>query len=1261
MAEEKELVVEERLVSPSKVTPILFVGLGGCGLKMVKRVKEHLLRRPDYEQRFKALAKFVAVDTNIHDLQEARDLMDETILLSDFEKQDYARMANGEQFLEPDDYFTQWVPHDYRFRAGDVAGAGQIRIESRLGLYYQIKHRDVLAKFRRQLEALKNHEHGHRSLDGTEIRIVICYSVAGGTGSGSHLPMAYLLRDIAMQLGKPRIFGAAVLPSVFEDKSGRNKDGIFANGYAALKETEHLMKLNAPDRINPVDAITFHYNPADPSRRSVSSAPFEFVYLIDRPERFAVEDVPGAAADGLYLQFFSPIFGHQAANYDNYTQWQRELVPLDFKEKHVQGFSTFFGSFGAAALLVPTDGLVDYSARRVALMMLRRNLVREIPGDTHFEDLRQSGEFDKVTIDIYGSEREISVKDLAELRGAGITQLARRALYLKRIQLLAKAEKGRGLVKTEFDHIEAHGRMLDEADQASLNQPYSSDTWRTRMVFVFEQLVGRIALTNPPEGQIRKNAIEAAQKLLQPVNASNDVNAVHRAFSDAKARLEKTMREGLVQQGGRKVPGFAYLIDEIFLTDIDGAGEVDWRAKRYAISTILSTPRFNDIAPRELPPEPDPGLAQNIKAPDPGVGTLDRVIGTAEAKEDAARDEHKAQVKAAVTDYYTKCMNWLVSLANVRYAEYLGQLKSALVNIEKALTSFDDDIETVDREECQRLADLLVRGSDLANRYELDAEALQMESKRRLWDFYFFDKWAQSRHFDMSSLELREMQARFFASEDDNLGRGIRRLRNILAAYQTYARQHIQPEIEGALDAKDPDRRDGYTLTKALRDEVIYRALFLSNEETIRAKGDEHIGRLLNEFKALPENERAKVAGIGPRDTTNREYLRDKIKRVVIERANLLCYVNESLTLQGGVRPCDEFVALYDKDLKNSDIYALAQEVGNGLQWVESDSPNPKEIIFYRSRMNLPMYAFARLAEMRSNYLELKRSTIRPKVLHIDKNWENTLPDLDPDAAIEFFDRLSLRRQVIGFAALMVAKSAMDELNAPIEPIIQHRSGASLRSRADSYWILRPVRDVKGEGEQTTAPGERVTAPPESGERYHHLGQSLREAIARLPKTLASNPVNYEPYQTLINRVHHGRAPQLLKHVIRQTFAWKTQHDSLRERYGVTNDSRQHARLDDLRQSYEQLADALSDLRRELLERRDEDSLDRIGMRTGLGNEEDDKEHEFIEQSIKLLNDFDERWTRLLNPNLADRVSPLFAKLFEKHEPTTPGTAASEG
>ncbi len=209
----RSTVVEDLLTKPSQVAPTLFVGLGGAGCKLIKRVHDHVRQRPDFKERYEQLTQFAYLDTNLHDLEKYREIAGDLFLISDFEKAEYSKLAGGKAYLDPDDYFTQWVPHDYKFRAGDTAGAGQIRIESRLGAYYQIKHKDFGLRFRRLIEKLKDHAHGHRKLDSQEIRIVIAYSVAGGTGSGSHLPIAYLLRDIAAQFGKPLIFGIAALSS----------------------------------------------------------------------------------------------------------------------------------------------------------------------------------------------------------------------------------------------------------------------------------------------------------------------------------------------------------------------------------------------------------------------------------------------------------------------------------------------------------------------------------------------------------------------------------------------------------------------------------------------------------------------------------------------------------------------------------------------------------------------------------------------------------------------------------------------------------------------------------------------------------------------------------------------------------------------------------------------------------------------------------------------------------------------------------------
>ena len=367
----RKLVVDELLAKPSTVVPTLVVGVGGSGCRMVARIASHLRSRQDFEERYRSRVRFALFDANVNDLEGYRELADETFLFSDFEKEEYANLASGKLFLEADPYFTQWFPPNYRFRAS-TSGAGQHRLESRLGFFYQAKHKGLAPRSQRLLEDLNRHEHGHRRLDSAEIRIVLCFSVAGGTGSGCHLPIAYMLRDLARQVGKPKMIGAAVLPSVFEDKTGVNRDGIFANGYAALKEMEHLMKLGAPEsRFYPNEGLTFHYDPSDESKRTVRERPFEFLYIIDKPDSFNVAEPVDAAADGLYLQLFSPLFGAQTSDYDDYTQHQRFLVPHDFEAKGMQGFSTFYGSFGASVLQVPVASLVDYCTWAAGLHLMR--------------------------------------------------------------------------------------------------------------------------------------------------------------------------------------------------------------------------------------------------------------------------------------------------------------------------------------------------------------------------------------------------------------------------------------------------------------------------------------------------------------------------------------------------------------------------------------------------------------------------------------------------------------------------------------------------------------------------------------------------------------------------------------------------------------------------------------------------------------------------------------------------------------------------
>lgn len=1275
---EKEIVIKDRLVAPSMITPTLFIGLGGCGLKIVKRVKEHLMTRPDYEERYRALTKFTAFDTNINDLEKARQHMDDVFLLSDFEKEDYAKLATGQLFLEPDDYFTQWVPDGYRFRAGDTAGAGQIRIESRLGLYYQTKHRDVIPRLRRILEDMKNHAHGHRRLDSNEIRIVLCYSVAGGTGSGSHLPMAYLIRDLASQLGKPRIHGVAVLPSVFEDKTGHNKDGIFANGYAALKETEHLMKLGAPEAIGyPESGLEFHYNPADTTKRTVRTQPFDFLYAIDRPERFTVSDVVAAAADGLYLQLFSPIFGEQAGDYDNYTQHQRFLVPHDFEKKDVRGFTSFYGSYGSAVFLVPNEGLLEYCAKAAALDILRSSFVGQIPSDAAFDALRRNyANFNTIRFAAAGGSAEandVHVKDFHQLAGDD-QKHAKRALFEKRVRLLAEAEHQSAgkTISAEFRNIWRHGHgaaFVNPVDHDTANSGEANGTPYDRpeksIVGYLERSIG-VASTEGAVDLTRSELFRDSQRTFRDVlerardRTLSDANgfAKEQEFDDAANGFRKTVERALEQAissletaGDRETSDApAGLTALRGLRFLDGLG-IDLRAQRYAF-IMLSQHPARKAAADELKRLDERGARSTAKSEEQAASTAKK-SGVAALFGSSGPDAK--QLEDLKTNLERECEAAIkASEPALRRAYFQGLLDffKAAESYEARLASMEDGFDQLEKDMSRRLEDLRKSGGAQANKYILDGEALQIENGERLWDYYYEDKCASEFSISAGDAELNKILAGRFiesAKKKSQTSRGIKELEDTLKDIESYARKKLEPRLLGVFGSADPVERHGYTLHQALEDEVRYRALHLSRNEDDASSRRELVRQALGRYKALPEAER--IAQFGIQEPIHRDYLRDKVKRIVNERAQLLCYYNDSRDQQGGVRPCQILIGCLNPGFWESEVGRLLKgpDTVSGVQWVNDESANLQEVVFYRAVLNVPLYVFGRMEEMRSDYNKFKSMSKRPKVLHIDKNWEDSLQDLDPEAAIEFHRRHNLRRQVIGFAALYVAN---ESANLDIERLITQRSkSSSARAGEDSYWILRPPppkRDASAPKAKQKAGALEAAAPitpDESEGRYAPLGEDLRDAIANLPTLLQNNPVDYKPYQVIINKVSKGLAPRVLEHICQLVFLWKQQHDSRRERYGVSPDERQQRRLTDLRESYSRLAEALEELRHEIADIHEE-RLSEQSLKSGADNGTQKSEYIAIANSVSILEKFRSDWEELMNPDSADGAGGIFDNLF---------------
>ncbi|MEM9594344.1 MAG: tubulin-like doman-containing protein [Acidobacteriota bacterium] len=1215
---ERQVVVEDLLTKPSAVSPMLFVGLGGCGCKMVARIARHIRRRTDYEERYRSLVKIALVDTNVNDLESYREIADETFLVSDFEKEQYANLAAGKQFLEADEYFTQWVPPNYRFRAGDTAGAGQIRIEARLGVYYQMRHRDFVPRFRKLLEDLKSHEHGHRRLDSSEIRIILCYSVAGGTGSGCHLSLAYMLRDQARELGQPRLIGAAVMPAVFEDKTGVNKDGTFANGYAALKETEHLMKLGAPgSRFFPRDGRIFHYNPADQDHsKIVRERPFEFLFLVDKPESFSVPDPVDAAADGLYLQFFSPLFGAQMSDYDNYTQHQRLLVPNDFEDKGIIGFSTFYGSFGAAVLMVPTPGLVEYCSRAGALSLMRASFLGEIPGDPIYNPLRLSHDlFHEVTLEGEKDERPIAESEFHRKEEAVRNKLRDR-LYCKRVRLLAACEMAGG-DDGRYAALFRHGHRFGEVPRIRGDFELKDDRIKTDRALVSEagmrHSIGAIvlrALAGDRPGQEPlllakvREAVESAD-----VGAPAGDYTVQELVEQAQFWKDDCRRAGLrilhdgFRDGTVGYPGMDALVDLDFLKR--DAGEVDLAAKRYAVLRILEEVDWDVKTPERTEIElssqksTDKIKEKNSQLP------IDQLVALAQER---AFQEVKAE-----------------------FVHRLGDLRQSLDEFAKVQRFLELGFGDLEREQERLLERLRERGDLTVNQvqptYVLSAEALQTEDGRRLWDFYYEDKVAGLPELSLSNKRVQEVLSDSVTNL--SVARTDRsttvRLEKLFDSLRRYTGQVFRLKIAGDPYASDPERRAGLTLSHALELEVKYRALYRSHGEEIRRQkrdAKKTIQSILAVYNALP---REKQIDFG--DPNHRDYLRDKIKRVVKERASLLCVYDESRDQHGGVRPDHVFLAAIDENFQNSNIEeALRGADIPDLNWVSGNWHNEKEIIFYKAVLNVPLYVFGRMDEMRAHYHTFRSGSFRSKTLHIDKNWEDSLEDLDPNSAQEQHRQKLVRGQIINFATLLTIR----------HPRLERRTCIG---RIDgSFYLLDP--DLPR--------GTALRGADDAGTRL--LGHTMTKAIERLPEVLEDGSVKYMPYQNMLTMVRDGLSPGVLGRISKLPFLWRRQRDDLREQYGPHRTPNQKETLRDHTNSYEQLQRALASLLKDLRNQQMEgriygagDSFDGHPMESVSADAVD----EALEQSVQILNEFSESWKQMEDPQRPRDVPQSFQKLFK--------------
>lgn len=218
----------------------LVIGLGGTGVLTLRALKRLYGTLPKGER---IPAAFLAFDfdrsAQITGDQEGRfdTLSDNEFFYLNPQKlqerlRNIDRGQNGGLAWEN---LLKWFPDRAKIRIPtsevEANGASQLRVLGRLGFF----ENDVVIErmIRVKLNELGSEVDPARLSE--ERRVMIVSSLAGGTGAGMFIDMAYVARR---QLLRPRVYGYVLLPEVFQDVDSGGR--IFQNAYACIKELSYL-------------------------------------------------------------------------------------------------------------------------------------------------------------------------------------------------------------------------------------------------------------------------------------------------------------------------------------------------------------------------------------------------------------------------------------------------------------------------------------------------------------------------------------------------------------------------------------------------------------------------------------------------------------------------------------------------------------------------------------------------------------------------------------------------------------------------------------------------------------------------------------------------------------------------------------------------------------------------------------------------------------------------------------------------------------
>ncbi len=353
--------IKTEKLSPNEVAaPTLFVGVGGTGCKIVKKVAD--LCHPTEKENI----NFLCLDTNVNDLSD----------ISNGKSKIYWIQTSNTQtvgsYLDYDDEARKkWFPKNAVMYDKTVSeGAGQVRAISRLALNATIK----TGKIRPLYDAIDDLFRKTGKEMKQAMRVVIASTASGGTGSGIILPLCMFIRDYVKEkypntslIVRSLILLPETLDSVIDSQTER--DSQARNAYATVKELNAFMMKGSGFIDLDEDLKQFkdlHVNVSiagSDNQKSLSLLPMDFCFLMDGQDAedstmISIGQYIDQAAQALYEQNIGPMQKKAFSVEDNIIKEMTK--PGNYGRNR-------FGGIGAGVIRYPYQKVVDYVSYDLAV------------------------------------------------------------------------------------------------------------------------------------------------------------------------------------------------------------------------------------------------------------------------------------------------------------------------------------------------------------------------------------------------------------------------------------------------------------------------------------------------------------------------------------------------------------------------------------------------------------------------------------------------------------------------------------------------------------------------------------------------------------------------------------------------------------------------------------------------------------------------------------------------------------------------------